>query len=47
MGKKRASPGVDTEKNQLGDIELSDADNEKLEKICDESNRVDIALGTR
>jgi len=47
MGKKRASPGADTEKNPLGDIELSDAHNEKLNKISDESSRVDIALGTR
>ena len=45
MGKKRASPGADIEKNPLGDIELSEAHNEKLNKISDESNRVDIALG--
>ena len=47
MGKKRASPGADTEKNPLGDPELSDDLNEKLEKISEESSRVDIALGTR
>lgn len=47
MGKKRASPGADTEKNPLGDPELSDALNAKLEKISEESSRVDIALGTR
>lgn len=46
MGRKRASPGVDTEKNPFGDVELSDVHNEKLDKICDESNRVDIFLGT-
>jgi len=44
MGKKRASPGADTEKNPLGDSELNDALNEKLEKISEESSRVDIAL---
>ena len=47
MGKKRASPGADTEKNPLGDPELTDALSEKLEKISEESSRVDIALGTR
>ena len=47
MGKKRASPGADTEKNPLGDPELSDALSETLEKISEESSRVDIALGTR
>ena len=47
MGRKRASPGADTEKNPLGEVELSDAQSEKLEKISDESSRVDIALGTR
>jgi hypothetical protein len=47
MGKKRASPGADTEKNPLGDPELNDVLSEKLEKISDESSRVDIALGTR
>lgn len=45
MGKKRASPGADTEKNPLGAVELSEAHNEKLEKISEESSRVDIALG--
>jgi len=44
MGKKRASPGADTEKNPLGDIELSDVLSERLEKISEESSRVDIAL---
>ena len=47
MGKKRASPGADTEKSLLGDVELSDAQFEKLDKIAEESNRVDIALGMR
>ena len=47
MGKKRASPGADTEKNPLGDLELSDAHKEKIEKISEEANRVDIFLGTR
>lgn len=47
MGKKRASPGADIEKNPLGDLELNDAQNEKLDKISMESTRVDIALGTR
>lgn len=47
MGKKRASPGADTEKNPLGDVELSDVHNEKLDKICEEANRVDIFIGTR
>jgi len=42
MAKKRASPGADTEKNPLGDAELSDVHNEKLEKIWEEANRVDI-----
>jgi len=44
MGKKRASPGVDTEKHQLGDVDLSEAHNEQLEKICEEAKRVDIFL---
>jgi len=44
MGKKRASPGADTEKNPLGNIELNEVQSEKLEKITDESCRVDIAL---
>ena len=47
MGKKRASPGADTEKNPLGDVDLSDVHHEKLDKISDESSRVDIALGMR
>jgi len=47
MGKKRASPGADTEKSPLGDVDLSEAHHEKLDKISDESSRVDIALGTR
>ena len=47
MGKKRASPGADTEKNPLGDIDLNEAQHETLDKITDESSRVDIALGTR
>ena len=47
MGKKRASPGADTEKNPFGDPELSDVQQDKLEKISEESSRVDIALGTR
>lgn len=47
MGRKRASPGVDTEKNPFGDVELSEAHGEKLEKICEEAKRVDIFLGTR
>lgn len=47
MGKKRASPGADTEKNPLGDFELNEVQSEKLEKISEESSRVDIALGTR
>ena len=47
MGKKRASPGADTEKNPLGSLELNDAQHEKLDKITEESNRVDIALGMR
>jgi len=46
MGKKRASPGADTEKNPLGDPDLNEAQSEKLQKISDESVRVDIALGT-
>jgi len=44
MGKKRASPGADTEKNPLGGAELSDVHNEKLDKICEEANRVDIFI---
>lgn len=45
MGKKRASPGADTEKHPLGDLELSEAHSEKLSSIAEESDRVDIALG--
>lgn len=47
MGKKRASPGADTEKSPLGDLELSEAQNERLSNIAEESDRVDIALGMR
>ena len=47
MGKKRASPGADIEKNPLGDVGLSDVHNEILDNISSESNRVDIALGMR
>ena len=47
MGKKRASPGADTEKNPLGDLELSEVHSEKLFNIAEESDRVDIALGMR
>jgi len=44
MGKKRASPGADTAKNPFGDPDLSDTQNDELEKISEESSRVDIAL---
>jgi hypothetical protein len=47
MGKKRASSGADIEKNPLGDAKLSDAQEDELKRISDESRRVDIALGTR
>ena len=45
MGKKRASPGADTEKSPFGDTELNDVQSAELEKISKESDRVDIALG--
>lgn len=44
MGKKRASPGADTEKNPSGDAELSDVHSEKLHQICEEANHVDIFI---
>ena len=47
MGKKRASPGADTEKNALGEAELSDVHSVKLEQICEAANRVDISIGAR
>ena len=47
MGKKRASPGVDIEKNPLGDVGLSDAHNDGLDEICEEARRVDIQIGMR
>lgn len=47
MGRKRASPGIDAEKNPLGDVDLSEAHSEKLDQICEEAKRVDIFLGMR
>ena len=46
-GQKRAPQGADTERDPFSNIELSDIQQYKLNEICHESDRVDIAFGTR
>ncbi|KAG5654037.1 hypothetical protein H0H81_008053 [Sphagnurus paluster] len=43
-GTKRASPGADTEKNPLTDIELSDEDAKKLQAVQRDIARVELVL---
>ena len=45
-GVKRASPGASTEKNPLGDVELTDEDAQKLSGIQKEIARTELLLGT-
>lgn len=45
-GVKRASPGAESEKNPLGDVELTDDDALKLQAIQKDIARVELALGT-
>lgn len=45
-GVKRASPGAESEKNPLGDVELTDDDAVKLQAIQKDVARVELALGT-
>lgn len=45
-GVKRGSPGADSEKNPLGDVDLSDQEAIKLQAIQKDIARVELALGT-
>ena len=44
-GKKRASPGADTEKNPLQSVELSDEDAQKLQDVQKQIERAELLLG--
>ena len=44
-GTKRASPGVDDAKNALSNVELSEADAEKLSAAQKDIQRVELVLG--
>lgn len=44
-GTKRASPGADTEKNPLSNVELSDEDAAKLANLQNELARAELVLG--
>jgi hypothetical protein len=44
-GKKRASPGADTEKNPLESVELSDEDAHKLQDVQKQIERAELLLG--
>lgn len=44
-GTKRASPGADTEKNPLQDVELSEEDAKKLQTVQREIARAELVLG--
>ncbi|KAF9229534.1 hypothetical protein BS17DRAFT_743712 [Gyrodon lividus] len=46
-GKKRASPGTDTEKNPLEGVELSDEDAQKLQDIQRQIERTELLLERR
>ncbi|KAI0651556.1 hypothetical protein C8Q79DRAFT_933983 [Trametes meyenii] len=46
-GVKRASPGAESEKNPLGDVELTDEDAVKLQAIQKDVARVELALERR
>ena len=44
-GKKRASPGTDTEKNPLESVELNDQDAQKLQDVQKQIERAELLLG--
>lgn len=44
-GKKRASPGADVEKNPLSNVELSDADAQRLQVVQNDIARTELLLG--
>ncbi|PSR80728.1 hypothetical protein EW026_g347 [Hermanssonia centrifuga] len=46
-GVKRASPGAEEQKNPLGDVELSDEDASKLQKIQKDIQRAELILERR
>ncbi|KAG8219994.1 hypothetical protein J3R82DRAFT_1001, partial [Butyriboletus roseoflavus] len=46
-GKKRASPGTDTEKNPLESVELSDQDAQKLQDVQKQIERAELLLERR
>jgi len=46
-GKKRASPGADTEKNPLESVELSDEDAQKLQDVQKQIERAELLLELR
>lgn len=43
---KRASPGADTEKSPLSDVELSDENAQKLQGVQKDIARTELVLGT-
>ena len=44
-GKKRASPGIDTEKDPLESAELSDEHAQKLQDVQKQFERAELILG--
>lgn len=44
-GTKRASPGVDEEKNPLANVELSDEDAKKLQTLQKDMAKAELLLG--
>lgn len=44
-GKKRASPGIDTEKDPLESAELSDEHAQKLQDVQKQIERAELLLG--
>jgi hypothetical protein len=44
-GVKRASPGVDEEKNPLGDVDITDEDAVKLQDLQKAYHRVELGVG--
>jgi template-activating factor I len=45
VGKKRGSPGAETEKDPLAGVELNDEDEKRLTAIQKETARMEIAVG--
>jgi template-activating factor I len=43
---KRASPGANTEKSPLSDVELSDENAQKLQVVQKDIARLELVLGT-